>query len=333
MNYQIVATLGPSSSTPDIWRKMLTAGVTAFRLNTSHLNLTETLAWLEQLFNFFQNDESDMPVILDMQGSKWRIGQIDSYSLGQDERVELVCAAASQDRTQLPVPHPDFFTAAPQSSRRIVLNDAKVILLREAYGPDWVKARVIQAGELSGRKGITYADSEFRNETLTDKDREMFEATKDIAGIQYALSYVRDAFEMLRYRENYGRAARLIAKIERQTALDSAFGISKTADGLWLCRGDLGAELGMSAMGHGVHKFTRQVAGFPIPVLMAGQVLEHMSQHPQPTRSEVCHLLDCLQAGYSGFVLSDETAIGQYPVDSCEIAALFGPRIGTKKES
>jgi pyruvate kinase len=285
--------------------------------------LTETLAWLELLSNFFKDEGSHVPVILDMQGSKWRIGQIDSRSLERDEWVELISAAASQDRSQLPVPHPDFFIAAPQASRRIVLNDAKVILLREACGPDWVSARVIQPGEISARKGITFADSEFRNETLTDKDRKIFEATREISQIQYALSYVRDAIEMHRYRENYGGTARLIAKIERQTAMNDASGISSTADGLWLCRGDLGAELGLGAMGVAVHEFNSQVAGYPIPVLMAGQVLEHMCQHPQPTRSEVCHLLDCLQVGYKGIVLSDETAIGRYPVESCQIAALY----------
>jgi pyruvate kinase len=323
MKYQIVATLGPSSSTPETWRRMIAAGATAFRLNTSHLTLNETLFWLERLSDFFLGEGPGLPIILDLQGSKWRIGQIESYRLEQDERVELVCAASSQSRSHLPVPHPDFFTAASQSSRQIVLNDAKVILQREVSGPNWMSARVVQTGEISARKGITYAESGFRNETLTDRDQEIFKATRGSPKIQYALSYLRDSIEMLRYRQQFGRTATLIAKIERQTAVDDAAVIAREADGVWLCRGDLGAELGLAPMSRAVNRFTRQIVGYPVPVLMAGQVLEHMRQCQQPTRSEVCYLLDCLKAGYKGVVLSDETAIGDFPVESCQIAALF----------
>ena len=302
---------------------MLATGVTAFRLNTSHLQINEILTWLEQLSSFIQENSPELPIILDMQGSKWRIGQIESRTLGKDEQLELVCAAASQSRSRLPVPHPDFFAAALQSSPQILLNDAKVILRREAAGTDWLRARVLQGGEISTRKGITYAQSGYRNESLTDKDREILASVRGNSQIRFALSYVRDSLEMLRYREHYGATASLIAKIERQTALDDAAEICNSADELWLCRGDLGAELGLRAMGQAVHRFNGQVASFSRPVLMAGQVLEHMSQDQQPTRSEVCHLVDCLQAGYQGFVLSDETAIGKYPVESCQIAGLF----------
>ena len=91
----------------------------------------------------------------------------------------------------------------------------------------------------------------------------------------------------------------------------------------WLCRGDLGAELGIRSMAETVHRFSDGIGDRPVPVLMAGQVLEHMTEHPAPTRSEVCYLSDTLRAGYHGFVLSDEVAIGRYPIDSCKIAAMF----------
>jgi pyruvate kinase len=92
---------------------------------------------------------------------------------------------------------------------------------------------------------------------------------------------------------------------------------------LWVCRGDLGAELGLRDMAAAVQRFTQTVGDLPAPVLMAGQTLEHMTRQPTPTRSEVCYLYDTLLAGYRGVVLSDETAIGHYPVESCRAAALF----------
>ena len=302
---------------------MLANGVTAFRINTSHLDLDRILIWLEQLSVFCAGYELQIPLILDLQGSKWRIGQIESQILAPDEEIELIFAEASQQTSRIPVPHVDFFRAAPLSSNQIALSDAKVILRREESGPDWLKARVIQGGELSARKGITFVDSDYRNERLTDKDRKIVETTRDIPAIQYAISYLKDAEEMIRYREIFGSCLPLIAKIERPNALKDAFHVSASANTLWLCRGDLGAELGPAGMARAVSDFTREIETIPTPVLMAGQVLEHVSVSPQPTRTEVCYLLDCLVSGYSGFVLSDETAIGQFPVQSCATAALF----------
>ncbi len=101
------------------------------------------------------------------------------------------------------------------------------------------------------------------------------------------------------------------------------YSIAAVADELWLCRGDLGAELGLRPMAEAVQRFSDSIGDLPIPALLAGQVLEHMVEHPAPTRSEVCDLYEALLKGYRGFVLSDEAAIGRYPIESCRIAALF----------
>lgn len=174
-----------------------------------------------------------------------------------------------------------------------------------------------------GRKGITYALSEYRQESLSLQDQAILEQTQDLDFVRYALSYVKDAMEMARYRAQFGPAACLIAKLERQPAVDQALQIAEWADELWLCRGDLGAELGTRAMAETVYRFSEQVEMLPVPVLLAGQILEHMAEHPTPTRSEVCYLHDALMKGYQGFVLS-ETAVGRHPVESCRMAALFG---------
>jgi pyruvate kinase len=117
---------------------------------------------------------------------------------------------------------------------------------------------------------------------------------------------------MAQYRARFGPTAYLIAKLERPAAVAEARPIAGIADELWLCRGDLGAEVGLPAMAAATAGFSRQVAALPIPALLAGQVLEHLTAQPTPTRSEVCHLYDALQAGYGGVVLSDET--GHWPL-------------------
>lgn len=323
MNYEIVATLGPSSSTQDMWSRMTRAGVTAFRLNTSHLSLPELSRWLQRLGPFLDSLERKPPVILDLQGSKWRLGDLDPLLLEPCGNIELVHAGTACGRGILPVPHPDFFQAVPLSGGEIVLGDTRAVLAVESFAPGSVKARVVQGGFVSSRKGITLLHSSFRSEGLQEKDREVVEQTRHLDFILYAVSYVKDAVEMAGYRRVLGDQAYVIAKLERKSAVDDAHRIARSADELWICRGDLGAETGFVEMAQTVRRFSDTLKEMTVPVLLAGQVLEHMTGSAVPTRSEVCHLYDALSRGYGGFVLSDETAVGRYPEESCRAAAMF----------
>lgn len=338
MDYDIVATLGPASANHDVWSKMVAAGATAFRLNTSHLDLPQLSGWIERLEPFLASLSPHPPLILDLQGSKWRLGQIEPAELSAGQRVELVLGAVSEGAGVLPVPHPDFFKAAPASSPEIVLNDARVRLVVEGTGPERIQARVISGGPVAAHKGITFLSSTYRQEALSEKDGAILAQTRSLPGIRYAISYVKDATEMARYTRQctptgavaqggagsrLGQTAYLIAKLERQPALDGAREIAGIADELWLCRGDLGAELGIRGMAEQSHRFSQAVRDFAVPVFLAGQVLEHMTASPAPTRSEIAYLYAALQSGYRGVVLSDETATGRYPIESCRMAALF----------
>ncbi|RPI04492.1 MAG: hypothetical protein EHM71_13575 [Zetaproteobacteria bacterium] len=323
MDYQIIATLGPSSDSEATWQAMRAAGATGFRLNTSHLSLPQLEAWVERLGAFLAAQDPRPPLVLDLQGSKWRLGQFPECVLAEGQRVTLVCAESADRPGVLPVPHPDFFRAAPMSSGEIVLNDAKVRLALVSQEAEAITARVTTGGPMLSRKGITYTASAYRQESLGARDRAVLRGTRHLAGIRYALSYVKDAVEMAHYRTQIGPSALLIAKIERRPAVEEAAQMAGSADELWLCRGDLGAELGAKDMAAAVYRFSERVKTMPVPVFLAGQIFEHMTQQPAPTRSEVCAVYDALMRGYGGFVLSDETAIGRDPVGSCRVAALF----------
>lgn len=320
MDYEIIATLGPASEAETTWRAMLHAGATAFRLNTSHLSLDRLAAWLERYQACFGS--SPVPLVLDLQGSKWRLGDFSAFELATGQVIRLVFATSADRPGILPVPHADFFRAAHQSSGQMALNDAKILLTLESAGEDGLTARVVRGGEISAHKGITFTALEYRVEALSEKDRAILAATRGLTGVRYAISYIRDAAEMTRYRglihDSY-----LIAKLERGPAIAEARQVAGYADEVWLCRGDLGAELGLKEMAAAVAQISAQVRDLNVPSMMAGQVLEHMTTHPTPTRSEVCYLHDTLWRGYRGVVLSDETATGRYPVESCLAAAMF----------
>lgn len=337
MQYQLVATLGPATSSEWLWDKLLETGSNVFRLNTSHLSLEQLTSWIEQLGAFFDRRSQAVPVVLDLQGSKWRLGQFQPVYLEKGQKITLVNAVSAENPGHLPVPHTDFFQASFFSGREILLSDAKVCLEMETAGNEAIQAVVSRGGEISARKGITYANSNFRIERLSDKDQKIIETTLSLPFVRYAVSYVKDGIEMQRYRHQFrsihhqktgdeqkgGGAPYLIAKLERQPAIDEVDQVAEFADEIWLCRGDMGAELGIRSMAETVHHFSRRLKEIKIPVQLAGQVLEHMTLNPSPTRSEVCYLYDILRMGYAGVVLSDETAIGKYPVESVAAAGLF----------
>jgi pyruvate kinase len=323
MDYDIIATLGPSSASEVIWRKMLSAGVTGFRLNTSHMSLDQVQLWVEKLLDFREATGLRYPVVLDLQGSKWRLGQFTPHELKEGQEIRLVYATETKREQELPVPHLDFFSSVKSSAGNIYLNDAKVCLAVLLVEQGYLLTRVTRGGPISPGKGITCLDSDSRKEAMTGKDQALVDQTRTIDPIRYAISYVRDAAEMSRYRTIFGSTRYLIAKLERKPALEQVDQIAEVSNELWLCRGDLGAEIGDKAMAEAVHQFSKQVRNQPVPVILAGQVLEHMTTAAAPTRSEVCFLYGALEAGYQGFVLSDETSIGHHPLASCRAAGIF----------
>lgn len=322
MQYSITATLGPSSMSEEVWREMISIGVTSFRLNTSHMTADEVEEMVKRISEFCSKENIDVPVVLDLQGSKWRLGVIVPRELKEGETVELKLSDISDSKSELPVPHEDFFKAAGVSGKEIVLNDAKVLLNTEDVSDDLIRARVVKGGPISSRKGITFSSSGYRSENLKKKDGEIIKRMETY-NVRYAVSYVKDAEEMKRYRELMGEDAYIIAKLERGEAVRDALKIMDYCDELWLCRGDLGAELGLRKMAEAASEFSKIIKGVMRPVILAGQVLEHMTHNAEPTRSEVSCIYEALQKGYSGIVLSDETAVGKHPIEACRVAAMF----------
>lgn len=322
MKYELFVTLGPSSDDEMIWQRMISAGVTGFRLNTSHLSIDQVEHWIAKLLAFQASVCLPFPVVLDLQGSKWRLGGFPPYELIAGDEINLVFKNQTISQKELPVPHLDFFLSAGNTTGDIYLNDAKLHLRVVRKGEQWIRTRVIRGGIISSGKGIT-CQSDQRREALTSKDQDLVEMASGLGFVRFAISYVRDALEMARYREVIGKEKYLVAKVERQPAIDDIRDITESCDEVWLCRGDLGAELGDKAMAEAVHRVSGMVKDLLVPVMLAGQVLEHMSKEPAPTRSEICYLYEALEMGYQGFVLSDETSVGLYPVESCQSAALF----------
>jgi pyruvate kinase len=275
------------------------------------------------LDQFFNATGKRIPVVLDLQGSKWRFGSFPGFELVSGQRVRLVLSDWTDDEHCLPVPHADFFMAARESGSILVLNDGKNRLEITDIQAKGMTAEVVEGGPITSRKGITFSETAWRVETLSEKDAEIIANWSSFPQIRFAVSYIRDAEECKRYRNLLPSESVLISKLEREDSIRDAFAIADCSDEIWVCRGDLGAELGFAGMAKAVFGFDKLLPGIEIPVCMAGQVLEHLTKHRTPTRAEVCDLYSGIQRGYSGVVLSDETAIGTDPINACRYAAVF----------
>jgi pyruvate kinase len=306
---QLVVTLGPASL-PHV-HALAQAGATSFRLNASHLDADSLAAALRLI----RAACPDAPVVADLQGAKMRVeidGQRDLRS-GDTVRFSL------DGRADVRVPHAEFFRHA-RVGDTLSLDDAKLRLKVERVSAGALEARALNEGRLVTRKGINVDQHPVRLEGLTVRDLDALRVATHFGVNVFAYSFMTDGREAAWLRDA-APGCRVVGKIERAEAADRLSVIAGAVDAVWVCRGDLGAQLGLPEMASFVAGVDpRQHA---VPVLMAGQVLEHLTGHPEPTRSEACHLYDVLDRGYSGIVLSDETAIGNDPVHATGVAAML----------
>jgi pyruvate kinase len=153
---------------------------------------------------------------------------------------------------------------------------------------------------------------------LTPADRTAIATAQRHRVEDFAFSFILTGAEAKWVRAE-APGCRVAGKIERREAAEALKSVARHVDSIWICRGDLGVQLGPPALARFVAALSPAAAG--VPVLLAGQVLEHLTRHREPTRSEICHLFDLFERGYSGFVLSDETAVGDDPVNAVTEAA------------
>lgn len=306
---QLVVTLGPSSF--DHIGALRHAGATAFRLNLSHLTPAEAANHVAQA----KREAPGIPLILDLQGAKMRLGVFASRTVRAGETVTFA-ATESGWSDAVALPHPELFaTVCPGET--LSVDDHRLTFCVEEVTLDRLVATAQSDGELRPRKGINRARHPIELGALSARDHALVETLGAALPLQYALSFVRNGTER-NWLTPFSPALPPILKVERQEAMDNLEELANLGSPLWICRGDLGAQLGLAHMARQVGRVNPRA--LPVPVLMAGQVLEHLTTHRTPTRSEVCHLWDLRERGYAGVVLSDETAIGAHPVETTHLA-------------
>jgi pyruvate kinase len=313
---KIIATLGPSSSSPERIAALIEAGVDVFRINMSHTS-HEDLRTLVSRVRADPQRQGATAILADLQGPKLRISGLigDQVELVQGQRLILDANHSPGDAQRVGMMHPEIYEAA-KPGHTLLIDDGKINLRIEEVQPGRLVTRVVFGGILKSRKGVNLPDAVLPVAAMTAKDRDDCKAAVE-AGVDWvALSFVQRRQDILDVKAAVNGAAAIMAKIERRTAVQALDEILDEADGIMVARGDLGVELPIEEV-PGIQKhLLRAARDAGKPVVVATQMLESMTAAPVPTRAEVSDVATAVFEGADAVMLSAESATGDYPVQA-----------------
>ena len=317
---RILATLGPASSTVERIRALAEAGADVFRLNFSHGSHADHAERVQQIRQVEQELGRPIGVLMDLQGPKLRVGRFadGKVVLAPGARFRLDLASADGDATRATLPHPEIF-AALKVGTELLLDDGKLRLRVDAFGPDFADTTVLVGGVLSDRKGVNVSGVVLPISPLTAKDRADLDFGLALDVDWVALSFVQRPEDIREARALIGERAWIMAKLEKPAAIDQLEPIVALADGIMVARGDLGVELPPQQVPVLQRRIVRAARAAGKPVVVATQMLESMISAPVPTRAEASDVASAIYDGADAVMLSAESASGQYPVEAVDI--------------
>jgi pyruvate kinase len=317
---RILATLGPSSSTLERIRELFDAGADVFRLNFSHGSHADHAERLKLIRQVEAERGRPIGVLMDLQGPKLRVGRMagGKVLLEAGQRFRLDLDPADGDATRAGLPHPEIF-AALEAGTELLLDDGKLRLRVDSFGPDHAETTVLVGGPLSDRKGVNVPGVLLPISPLTAKDRADLAFGLEMGVDWVALSFVQRPEDIREARELIGDRAWIMAKLEKPAAIEHLDDIVALADGVMVARGDLGVELPPQQVPVLQRRIVRAARAAGRPVVVATQMLESMISAPVPTRAEASDVATAVYEGADAVMLSAESASGQYPVEAVAI--------------
>jgi len=329
---KIVATLGPAWEDPARMAALIDAGVDVVRINASHGTPAIRAGWIERLRQVTQSRRDAVAVLLDLQGPRIRVGALpEPLRLAVGQAVvfapEDVAVAG-----EIPTTY-DALAADVHVGARILLDDGLIALEVTDVRDRRVTAVVHYGGELRSHKGMNLPGIEVSAPALTEKDLEDV-AQAAAVGVDYvALSFVRRPEDMERLRTLVPRSTKVVAKIEKDTALRNLCGILDASDAIMVARGDLGVELPFEEVPLMQKQIIREAGLHGKPVITATQMLESMCHAPRPTRAEASDVANAILDGTDAVMLSAETAVGEFPLEAVRAMDRIAREMESQRQS
>ena len=308
---KIYGTLGPSCRDPEILREMFREGMDGVRLNLSHSTLEEAADLIRACREAARACGAEPELLIDMQGPELRIGSLEApLRLAEGERI---------DAEALPLPGAvaeALADAAP--GREILLDDGKLLLKKEAPGPDGrVRLRVIRGGLLESRKSVALPGCRFHTPAMTEADREQIRNAKAFGVTAVMQPFVRSREDLIEVRAVLDQAEcreiRLFAKIENRAGIERLAELIPYCDEIVIARGDLGNAMELWEL-PAVQKHISEVCrGAGRDFMVVTQMLDSMTRRQVPPRAEVSDIFNAVLDGAASVMVTGETAAGAYP--------------------
>jgi pyruvate kinase len=318
---KIVATLGPSSSTEETFRRLVRAGLDVARLNFSHGSHEQKSELIAMVRKVAKEENKPICILADLQGPKIRTGTlVDHKPVLLEAGKHLTITPEKLDGTAERVS--TVFTTLAENLKpgdQILLSDGLIELrVLELKGAD-VVTEIINGGMLGEKKGINLPGVAIKVPSLTAKDEEDLEFCLKAGADTVAVSFVQTADDVRYVKRRIaelGGDAWVIAKLEKPQAIDHLDSILEASDAIMVARGDLGVEVPPEKVPAIQKHIIRRAAEYRKPVITATQMLESMVENPRPTRAEASDVANAIYDGSDAVMLSAESAAGKYPVES-----------------
>jgi pyruvate kinase len=335
---KIVATLGPATAADEQIAALVDAGMDAARLNFSHGKHDEHRELARRVRAAGSRNGTRLALIADLQGPKLRIGELtEPIRLAPRDEITVVAEEAARNG-DLPI-SPAAIGEVLAPGHEVLIEDGRIRLRVLSVDQGRAHCEVVTGGLVASHKGVNVPGVPVPIPALTRKDVDDLELALEL-GVDYvALSFVRSAADVRDLRqliEQAGSPARIIAKIEKAEAVDALDDVLEETDAVMVARGDLGVEIGPASVPLLQKQIIQRALERGKPVITATQMLESMIHAAEPTRAEASDVANAILDGSSALMLSGETAVGEYPIDSVaymdRIARVVEPSIGYRHQ-
>jgi pyruvate kinase len=321
---KIVATLGPASSSPEVARQLIQAGMDVARLNFSHGSHADHARQIATLRALSRELDTPVTILQDLQGPKIRVGQLPggATTLIANGTVSLVPETEfTGNGDTVPIDYAHLAESA-KPGMPVLLDDGLLELEVTDVVGHVVRCRVVEGGVLKSRKGVNFPNLALRLPSLTEKDIRDVEFGVAHGVDWISLSFVRSAADVRMLKEllaSKGVAKPIVAKIEKPQAVDNLDEILQEVNGVMVARGDLGVEVRPEKVPMLQKQIIEKCNRLGLPVITATQMLESMIRDPRPTRAEASDVANAIIDGTDAVMLSGESAVGVHPVRAVEM--------------
>ena len=318
--------MGPASAKKEVLLAMIKAGVNICRLNFSHGKPQDHKAFIDTIREINDQYKTNVGILADLQGPKIRIGLVKDggIHLVNGSRINITTHECIGSEEGIYITY-ETFPQDVQPDEIILLDDGKIQMkVIETNRQDTVVCEVVHGGILTSRKGVNLPNTKVSIPSLTEEDLENLKYALEWDVDWIGLSFVRtgqDIIDLKHIIAQSGKAAKVIAKVEKPEAIDNIDEIIAATDGVMVARGDLGVEMPLEEVPMLQKMIARKCREASKPVIVATQMLESMITTPRPTRAEVNDVANSVLDGADAVMLSGETSVGEFPVIVIETMA------------